>query len=350
MEARLAESDRRHAESLAAVQQGMNAQMQALTQSMQALVSQISAKPAGPDPTIMLLLESQKQQAEAQRETARLMADAQKETARLQADAQREAARTALGPRELIELMTRQSGNQEHIIQASRAAIDIMKESVDAALNMRGGDAHPALAMVQEGLTNTMQLAQHYISSKSQTEAVKANSAAVQAQAVAQTAQANAFAASQRPPAINGASPVVPAIEPPSAEPEEEEDDDETETKPGPGLKLTPEETEQQLFGPALEAVQRLRIGVKTKIIIPSQASAAVLQGISHFARLGQRVPAFDLVRAREYGKLVDILLPDSDLAFKEQMIDGLVPALEQMANNGTPPPAGAQVATGAAA
>jgi hypothetical protein len=76
----IADSNRQNREMMASMQ-AQNREMMAKMQE------QISRAPAGPDPTMMVLVEAMKSNSAAQTEAARSAADAQKEIARYQAEA-----------------------------------------------------------------------------------------------------------------------------------------------------------------------------------------------------------------------------------------------------------------------
>lgn len=305
------------------VQTSTQAQITALTQMMQqqqAAVAQAAAiaaaAPKGPDPMLMMMLESTKAQAAAQLEIAKLQADTQKETARLQAEAAREAARTAIGPREMIDLVAKMSGGQDQLTAGYTRLLESQAHVFENMLNAQGPQTHPALEMVSQGMQGIMGTAQRYIEMKEKASLGQSQAIAISAQAQAAIAAQRGLAGAPVPEmAPDGRAPIQTA--PPAAAVEVEEEGDEEEDDDSPEAM---EAMEQALFGPALDAVRRLRAGVKSKILSPEQAAAALIKGIDHYAKQGQSVQAFALWQQGELAKLVQILIPDELPSYKEQL------------------------------
>jgi ribosomal protein S10 len=292
------------------VQQSTQQQIAQLTQ----MITQMSQRPTGPDPMIMMLIESQKTQAAAQLESARLQADAQKESARLQTEAQKESARNAIGPREMVDIAAKFNSGHDQIANAYTRLIEVSQHTFENMLNAQGPQTHPALEMVGQGMQGVMGIAQRYIEAKENSVLHQSQAVAAQAQANAQAQIAVAAAASQSGQLAAPAAQAVP-VAVGADEEEEEEDDDEVEAM------------EQDLFGEALSSVQRLRKGVELSQITPEQGAAAILQGIDHFAKKGEPIKAFALWQQNELAKLVDILIPDAMPSFKDQMAGHLFEA-----------------------
>jgi len=293
-------------------QQLIQSVQQASQQQIAAMQAQLAAAPRGPDPTMMMFVEAQKAQAQAGAEAARANADAQKEIARIQADAQKETNKNSLGPREMIDLMGRMNVGQEQMASMFGKAWELMQKGVEAILSAQGPGTHPALAMVGEGLQGGLQLAQRALELQEQKAQAGERTAQVRAayEAQAKMAQAGVTQQLAGPPA--GAAP---------AQEEEEQD-------PSPEDEL--KETEEKLFGPALEAVRRLRKGVADGHLTPELAAAGLVNGIKHFIEQKQPVPAFELWKKGEIAQLVDVLLPQAIASFREQMNATLFAMVQQ--------------------
>jgi hypothetical protein len=261
-----------------------------------------------PNPMLMMLIETQKAQAMAQTEAARIQADAQKEVARLAADAAKENARTAIGPREMIDLVAKMTGGQDQITAGYTRLLESQAHVFENMLNAQSPPTHPALEMVSQGMQGIMGVAERYITAK---ESATSNQARASAAAAQAQAQAQIAIAAQRGLA---AAPVVPV--PTEAAPAVEVEEDDEDEAEDPAV----EAMEVELFGAARTAVLRLRESVEAGEVTPEQAAQAVLQGIDHFAKTGEVVKAFGLWQQNELGKLVGILLPDSLPSYKEQM------------------------------
>lgn len=288
-----------------ALQRQMERQMEMFQRSLE----QISQRPSGPDPTMMMLVEAQKAQAAAQIEAARAQADAQREAARLQADAQREAARSAIGPREMVDIMSRMSTGHDQLASAYSRAMDLQQRAVENILQAQGPAVHPALEMAGRAAEGVLGVAQQYIAMKEQ--------------AVAQESKARVMAAQLQAAQLQGPQAVAAVQAQHEVEEEVGEVDEETEREL--------EESEELLFGPALPAVKRLRVGVASSAVSPIEAASAVLQGIDHFAKSGKTVKAFELWRQGNLAELVGVLVPDAIPSFKEQLAQALFDARAQM-------------------
>lgn len=305
------------------VQSSTQQQIAALTQMVQQIAQQ-AAQPKS-DPMIMLLIEQTKAQTEAQRaqaaaqtEAARLAAEAQKEIARLQAESSREAARNAIGPREMLEMAAKMSTGPEQIARAYTGVVELTQRAIESTLQMQGPQTHPALEMVQQGMQGALGVMERYISAKESASSNQARAAAAVAQAQAQAAMA------QRA----GLAAPAGAVD---VEGKEGDNDDEEGDEDAP----SPEEVnaaERELFGPALDAVRRLRSGAASGAVTPEQAASALLQGIDHFGKRGDGIPAFDLWRKGELGVLTDVLLPDAPTSYREQMASALYAAKQARA------------------
>jgi len=274
---------------------------------MEALVAKLSEKPSGPDPMMLMFMEMQKQSAMQQAEAMKESARAQIEVAKMQAEAQRESQRNAIGPREIMEIVGKTSGNQEQSINAMGRAWEFMQNAMEVAMQAQGGGAvHPAVQMIGEGLQGGLQLAQQYIQMKGQGQTTQARAAVAIEQARAQAAvQAGQLAGAHVP----------------EAEPEEEEESPEDAAERH-AAEILAKETE--LFGPALESVQRMRVGVASGALDPAGAANALVVGVEQAGKSGLKIPAFELWLRKEWSQLVDILIPDAPTSYKEQMLQAM--------------------------
>jgi hypothetical protein len=297
-------------------QMQLAAQAQATQQQIAALTALIQQKPAGPDPFMMLMIESQKEQAKAQLEIARLQADAQKEAARLQVESQKESARNAIGPREMMDIIQKSGQGHEVLANGYTRLMELSTQHVENMLNAQGPQTHPALEMAAQGVQGVLGVAQRYIEAKEKSVMHQAQAVAIQAQAGAQAQIATAAARSGQ---LAAPAPVAPAPAPVQPEVEDDGEDD--------GEDEAVSEMEQELFGDALSSVERLRKGVASEQITPEQAANAIVQGIDYYLKKEEVIPAFALWQQREIGKFVDILIPDAPPSFKDQMAGHLFEA-----------------------
>lgn len=296
--------------------QQLLAEMRSSTQQQIAeLRAALSAKPAGPDPMVMMMIESSKLAAEAQRAIASETAKAQIEVARLQADAQREAARNGFGPQHMIDLISRAGAQTEHLGKAYAGAMELMQQGVETVLNMQQPSMHPALEMVGQAAQGGLGILQQYVAGKQQTDQVQAQAQAQVAQSavVAQMQQDRMRSQQQLAGAPPGTQPAVAANQ--------------------PSAVAAGKRDEAAYFGPAWTAVQQFRSAVSTGTVAPPMAAQGIVQAINHFATNGKagQVAAFDLWRKGELAELVDALLPGAPTSYREQTTQSLFQLLQQL-------------------
>jgi hypothetical protein len=292
---RMIEENRRQTDQMiGALQQQNREQISRLEQL-------ITARPQGPDPTMLLMVETMKGQTTAQTEAARAQADAQKEVARLQAEVQREQARNAIGPREMIELMRNSNMGQEHLASGFAKVNELMLQSVETIIAAQGPAPSPALDLVGQAAQGGLEVAQRYI-------AMKERGAQAAAQAQVATAQVQAQAAQAQPVRTGpGTTIETPAL----GEGQEEESEEVADT-------------EEELFGMALPHVQELRRVVAAGAITPEQAATVIIGGVGELANADADVAILDLWAAGQLAELVECVLPEAMTSFQEQMITSL--------------------------
>jgi len=282
--------------------------VQAQTREMfQQLQQQMNAQPRGPDPTMMLLVETMKASSQAQMESSRAQAEAQKEIARMNAEVQRESSRNALGPQQLLDIMRSSSIGQEQLASAYSKVWELMQQGLETVLAAQGPAPNPALELVGQAAQGGLEVAQRYVAMKERSAVAAAQAQAASAQAHAQAQAAAAQAAAQQP-ALAGA-------------PEEEDEEEDEEIR----------ETEEELFGPALPHVIELRNAVAAGAVKPAQAGQAIIGGIDQLATAGVHVPVIDLWANGNLAELVEVVLPDASTAFVEQTIQAIFETRNQM-------------------
>lgn len=310
------ETQRESERQIAALQQSTQQQIAALT----TLIQQLQQKPVGPDPFMMMMIESQKAQATAQLEIAKLQAEAQKEAARLQAESAREAARTSIGPRELIDIMSRAGQGQEQLANGYTRLIEATQQTFENMLNAQGPQVHPALEMLGQGVQGALGVAQRYIEAKENAATNQARAAAAVGQAQAQAQ----VAAAQLAAAAGGGVPTGAVVG--AGQPDEVGDDDDEGGEGDDEIDAM----EQELFGGALEQVKKLRNAVASGQAPPDRIASAILDGIAYFGNKGEAVKAFDLWRTGELAKLIDVLIPDATTSYRGQVAEALFKVRQQ--------------------
>lgn len=299
--------------------------IQAMQTQTQQQIAALAAKPQGPDATMMMIVETMKAQSTSQTEAARASTDAQREIARLQADVQREQYKTQMGPRDIMDMMSRMSVGQEQLGSAYAKVWELMQQGLETVLSAQGPAPHPALELAGQAAQGGFDAFQRYIQMKEQESIAKAQAQVATAahQADAAKAQASqAHAAHQRPgqtiesPALEG------AVEEEPGEPEVE-DGGEVEVVDDAPAPPTPEEieaTEREMFGQALGPIMQLRQAIAEGKVDVKGAAQDILQGIDQVATVGANVPAFELWASGDLARLIDVLIPDASTSFKEQL------------------------------
>jgi hypothetical protein len=271
----------------------------------------------GPDPMLVMLMESSKTQAQAQLEAQREQARTQIEIARMQAEAQREQARTAFTPREMADLM--KGNGTEQMMHVLQGAWQMNQQAIEAMIAAQGPGVSPAMQMLGQGVQAGTDLLQRYIDMKEEEGKNTTRQKAIEA-------QARVVALQQQ-----GAQPaqIVAAMEQ-SDEAAEEANEAEKELR----------EQERELFGVALGPVQKLREEVAADRATPEQAAHFIVEGIQQLNAQGIRVPAFDAWQSRELGRLVDGLIPDAPQSYRLRVEEVLQQLWEQVAQaQGVKPP-----------
>jgi hypothetical protein len=307
------------AQQIAAVQastQQMLTEMRSATaQQIAALSAAITAAPKGPDPIIMLLLESTKAQAAAQTAAAEAQSRAQIEVARMQAESARETARNAFGPTHVVDLMMRAQSGTEHLSTAYRGALDMVTTAAETMMNMQQPSMHPALEMVGQAAQGGLGILQQYVAGNAQTKQAEAQAQGMAAQAAAMAQAQAQRAAGQH--ALAGAQPGTPVVI----------------AAGQPTVIAAGKRDEAAFFGPAWGSVQQFRQAVSTGNVDPTKAAAGIVQAINYFAHAGTAadVRAFDLWKRGELAELVDALLPGAPTSYREQTTQLLFQLLQQL-------------------
>lgn len=284
-EQRRRDEDMRRIESqLAADRQRSDEKFNALMAQMAQLAQQ-AARPSGPDPMILMLIETQKAAADSQREAARAAAEAQREAARIQSETDRERARAESEiarvqaeqqQRLLATMQTMMAPNMMSPMEAARIVREA-SSSADGFTRSVIGSMNELLNVQQQYMSSMIQLApqgegvagrvvdaiekigESYTKGQAQVEAAKANAqsetakaqAHVQAQMlINQRAQQQAqLGGTESQPTVTAATATPPAAPPVQvlAEPD-----------------AAKARTDKAWFGPALADVVRLRDGVKS--------------------------------------------------------------------------------------
>lgn len=284
------------------LQQNTERQIQAMERRLEDL-----GRRDGPDPTMQLMMTMMQQNAQAQREAMQM-----------QMQMQRDQAQSQMGPREVMDLVSRFNQGADQQAQAFGRAWELMMQGVEAIMASQPQPVHPALEMLQNAAAGGLQLGQQYLAMKQHETQSHAH---VQQQAMAQQQQL----AQQRAEMQAQQRAQIGAAMTSGEVPEDEQGGDEQLGD------MTEGELESQLFGPLIGEVEKLRRGVADGQLSAQQAAAAVLQGIQVCQQRGIRVPAFDMWDEGEIASLVGVLIPDAKTSFQEHLAQELFAAAQTL-------------------
>lgn len=326
--------------ALIAMVQALEARM---TSGLEAVIAKVNASPAGPDPTISLLLETVKANAEMNRETLRTIADSAKDAARGQM--------TLADVLAMVRQINDQSGATTITQQLSTnysSMLGMVREIIELNNQMRGPGENPLIGMGTEAIAKVSEGVQSYIQSKRDEAIAKENAAAVRAQAAAASnaavAQAQAQAAQARQPAMapppaaantNG-TPAPGAAPGATVEEAPAESGGETEAE---AEEVGIDEREEEIFGPAAESVLHLRAGVATGQLNALQVAQAVAQGAARLRAMKITPPVFKLYEERVYNQVIEALLPEAPPTFRREVVEILNSAARMQAEQAVSPP-----------
>lgn len=310
--------------------------------AMQQQIAAIAQRPAGPDPTMTMMMEMMRLNAErATSESAR-----QLELYRLQQEAQSkvwqaqlEAQKSQMGPREWIELFKGSNQTAEAQAQAYNKAWEMMMQGVEAMLQAQGPQIHPALQMLGEGIQGGLGIAQRAVEAR-------AEAAQAQVQVGAQQAQANLAVASElramRAQQIQQATKPLPPPEPEGESDEESDDEDDEGTAQADGAEPLSENVfdrgarspeaiaeekkrDKAQFGDAYDEIKKLRLGVRTGQLDAMKAAMAITTGVSRIIEMPNvNVPAFSLWREGRLAELIGLMLPEAKESFRQKVEEAI--------------------------
>jgi hypothetical protein len=314
------------------------------------------AQNRGPDPMIMMIVDSLKSSNDAQKELARLQLEAQKEVARQHADTLRDMKSQQVAPGEMFRMLREASSGQDQIISSTvRTLNDVFSTAQgwfqQMMQSMGGGGEHPAVRLIEGGMQQVQGLAERYFQTKAQAQVAGAN--AQREQAKAMQAQAHAYVAAHAPAAVvqqaaaapiphaggglNGAGNGNGAVHPVGHAPPMT-----VEEAPAPKAPMRKGgKTDAEWFGPAIDDVNLLRGAVNQFLaaiqanpprldknghpegIGPDQAAGFVLQAANMITKNDIKgVLAFDYLFGQAmYSDLIEVLLPDAPGEYRSDVV-----------------------------
>jgi hypothetical protein len=303
----------------------------------------------GPDPLLMFMQESSRQQA-----------DVAKEQARAQLSQMERMQTFMMNPRDIMALtkesstgldqITRQlSGTYQDIFQMQRSAVETM-------LQLSGG-GNETVALIEKGLERASSFAERFVTSKTkeavgaqqaQAQIASAQATAMQAQAQVVTVQAQAQAMTAQAVIAQGQRAETPMLNGPKI-PDNVLDisgDAPVEEAPkGPKIKGR---TDAEWFGPLTVKVHELRAGVAKFMISiqtqpprvkengqidgvePRQAANAILQAVGFV--MENQIPVTAMIDLFAQGRIadfMDVTLPDAPQPYRDEVTQMIVAELE---------------------
>ena len=325
---------------------------------------------------------------DALKETSRMNADQMREMARMQQQSSDKMAQFMVAPAQLAAIMkdnsTGSDGVMRGMIQSIGEIGNLYKNAAQTVMEMSGGGGEPpAVRLIQEGIGRASEVAERFLSVKrdsviseakvktaeAQRDQMKIQAdAQLRSQAMHAQAQAQARASGQwaPPPPVASANanvakpqqqPQQPQTQQPSAQPSNghaaaglggvvqpkrtgpidyvDPDTQPKQTSPIEGYVEPPPPpnntgpSEEDMFGVALESVQRLRRGVAEGKLTPDKVIDAILQGVEHVVSNQLVIPAFVLFQQERWADFIDVMLPKAPSEFRQECARILIEEVE---------------------
>jgi hypothetical protein len=295
-------------EMIAATNAATSAQIQALT-------SMVTAKPTGVDPMVQMIMEANKNQMEALKETTKATLEAIKDNSRNQT-----SARDML---DIADRMRQSSGVDQllpKMVETYSGAWAMMKQGMEMVQSMTQGPAgNPLLEGAAKVISELPSIAEKYMKMQRDSAVGETNWRTAQAQAERERAsvERDVIRASTGQ-TLDG---VAPPQAPQQAAPQEQASAEVVAaTKAAVGVTpINAESADMQLFGPALEHVKGVRAGIVAGlngdplgIDTPEKAFAQVAAALDYIQQnnLGDKVKATDLFASGMIGQFAEALFP----------------------------------------
>ena len=288
--------------------------------ALSAKIDALAAAPRGPDPMIEFMRENTRMQAEIAKEIARST----------QAQFERMTALT-MNPSQLVDMIEKKGNSVDTtvkgMVDSFSGIMDLQQRVVENMMQLNGPES-PAIGIVKDGISTAKDIANRYLRSREAEKNAAANVEITRHQAAVAQAQIQAHTR-----AMNGAAEAPPPAAqtpaaPPSPKAAETARDDTAAQPVGPAAgapqAIPPTPTEIEMFGPAMEHVLRLRLGVRQGLP-PDEVVKAIIRGLDFVAMNKIPVPAFELAEQGAFLEMVELLIPDAPTAMKEAVIATLV-------------------------
>lgn len=320
-----AEAEARHREEMRQLRETSDKQVESLKMMVEKM------NDGRIDPTMQMLVELQRQQADAQRESSRISAEQARESSRLAAEQPRMVM-------DMLERASNASGSEKivsQLAQAYQGSNEMYKGAVEMLLNMQGS---PGWEMAGNALESGKQILEQYVKGKRDSDVAAQQTEQMRAQAQA----ASAYAAAQQDPyryedgSIKGAAPQHAAL--PDEEAEVVENNNDTEPVDPEVGEVHGGVKEAALFGLIWDNVREVRELVVNGQVDPGQVGQAVVQAAIQVEEAGVEVPVFELYRERRYADLMDLVLPGATSEFNAACVT-VIESLRQQIETGVTEP-----------
>jgi hypothetical protein len=322
------------------------------------------------------------------KETTRQNAEQMREIARMQNEATNRITQFMVSPLQVAQLVKESANGADGMLRGIVDTVgqigSLYKNAAETIMQMSGGGGDPPAArLIQEGIGRASEVAERFLAVKrdqviSEAKVKQAEAARDQTRIQAEVAlRAQQMAAATGRPispqwapppvvapsptpapapaptanglngtGLNGAGPVQVQTQPTQAQAQRPAVAIATSNTPAtngesalqvvssPPLSASKVEvksgpSEEEMFGVALESVQRLRRGVADGKLDPDKTIDAILQGVDYVVNNGLVIPAFVLFQQERWADFIDIMLPAAPQEFKNECVRILTEEIE---------------------
>jgi len=292
--------------------------------TIQALQQRLSERPTGPDPSQTMMLQALDRNAQAIKDQSQQTASMIQNIINQQPKALELLAQ--------LQTLSKSSGSQEVIATLNHSYMQLM-ESMKVAVGFVQAQQPPGPNVIAEGAVKAGQalvgLAERYVEGTRQVNEMKASAEIMGQQAAVMRAQmqqpqAHVLPAAQPvtqsspmmasphvPQTVPLGQPAQPVVAPAVEEPAQEAQGA-PEAEGGPPMTADEQaQFEREMFGPAGDAIGRLRQWVEEDPgVSPEEIVARVWMGFTHFASKKAEIGLYSYFDRQMWREFVDILFP----------------------------------------
>lgn len=277
------------------------AMMNQQQESTRAMMAMFAQKPSGPAPEMIMLIEAQKNQAEVYKEQLRSLNESI-----------RERERTALSAKDVIEITReaqRSSGGAE-MVKTTTEMMSAYMNATKALMELQGGGGtHPVAEVIGNVAEKAASTFKEFVTAQRDVQVGEQRARVAEAQA-----RATAPGPRPVPQAVPTAAPA------PGAQPMTDEQ----------RVAAAAAELDVQRFGPAVEAIARLRLGVAGGKLSPEQCIDWLRTALPEIERLKWNVPAVRLLEEQRLDEFIRWVLPVVEPPFRQKLSEALTKFYEE--------------------